>query len=76
MFQTTVNKDNQMLLGFKDPSKELADTKESLRAVTQKFATARKERDQLKTENKELQAEVMQLQHSMRQMVPCVSNTS
>ena len=42
-------------------SKELSDTKESLRAVTQKFAAARKERDQLKTENKELQGEVMSL---------------
>jgi hypothetical protein len=36
----------------------------------------RKERDQLKQENKELQEEVLQLQSSMRQMVPCFSNTS
>ena len=36
----------------------------------------RKERDQLKQENKELQEEVMHLQVNMRQMVPCSSNTS
>jgi len=30
----------------------------------------------LKTENKELQDEVLNLQSSMRQMVPCTSNTS
>ena len=44
--------------------------------MTTKFATTRKERDQLKTENKELQDEIIQLQSSMRQMVPCMSNTS
>lgn len=44
--------------------------------MTGKFATTRKERDQLKTENKELQDEIIQLQSSMRQMVPCASNTS
>ena len=56
--------------------KDLADTKDKLKIVTQKFANTRKERDQLKTENKELQDEVIQLQQSMRQMVPCMSNTS
>jgi hypothetical protein len=47
-----------------------------LKIITTKFATARKERDQLKTDNKELQDEIIQLQSSMRQMVPCTSNTS
>lgn len=56
--------------------KELDDAKEKLKIVTQKFASTRKERDQLKTENKELQDEVLSLQSSMRQMVPCTSNTS
>ena len=56
--------------------RELEDTKDKLKIMTTKFGTARKERDQLKTENKELQDEVIQLQSSMRQMVPCMSNTS
>ena len=34
--------------------KELEDTKDKLKIITQKFANTRKERDQLKTENKEL----------------------
>ena len=34
--------------------KDLADTKEKLKIVTQKFANTRKERDQFKTDNKEL----------------------
>lgn len=46
--------------------KELDETKEKLKIITQKFATTRKERDQLKTENKELQDEVLNLQQSMR----------
>lgn len=41
--------------------KELLDTRDKLKIVTQKFATVRKERDTLKQENKELQDEVMQL---------------
>jgi FtsZ-binding cell division protein ZapB len=40
-------------------AKELADTKEKLKIITQKFTTTRKERDQLKTENKELQDEII-----------------
>lgn len=59
-----------------DLQRELADCREKLRVMTQKFAAARKERDQLKTENKEMQDEVIALQSSMRQMVPCASNTS
>lgn len=57
-------------------SRELDDTRDKLKIMTNKFATTRKERDQLKTENKELQDEIIQLQSSMRQMVPCMSNTS
>lgn len=34
--------------------KELVDNKDKLKVVTQKFANIRKERDQLKQENKEL----------------------
>mmetsp|Transcript_9950 Transcript_9950/g.9835 ORF Transcript_9950/g.9835 Transcript_9950/m.9835 type:complete len:110 (+) Transcript_9950:236-565(+) len=56
--------------------KELAETKDKLKIITNKFITVRKERDQLKQENKELQDEVMHLQVNMRQMVPCSSNTS
>ena len=44
----------------------VADTKDKLKIVTQKFATTRKERDQFKTDNKELQDEIIQLQQSMR----------
>lgn len=56
--------------------KELADTKDKLKIITGKFQNARKERDQLKEENKELSEQVLQLQSSIRQMVPCMSNTS
>ena len=47
---------------IQDLQKDLADTKEKLKIVTQKFANTRKERDQLKTENKELQDEIIQVQ--------------
>lgn len=55
---------------------DLLDTKEKLRMMTTKFTATRKERDQLKGENKELQQEIISLQNSMRQMVPCATNTS
>ena len=57
-------------------SAEIEDAKDKLKIMTTKFSATRKERDQLKTENKELQNEVLLLQSSMRQMVPCTSNTS
>lgn len=41
--------------------KELAETKDKLKVMTNKFIQCRKERDQFKQENKELQEEVMQL---------------
>ena len=66
----------QPIVPSSELTRELEDTKDKLKIMTTKFATARKERDQLKTENKELQDEVIQLQSSMRQMVPCMSNTS
>ena len=47
---------------IQDLQKDLADTKDKLKIVTQKFANTRKERDQLKTENKELQDEIIQVQ--------------
>jgi len=56
--------------------KELVETKDKLKVITQKFVNVRKERDQFKQENKDLQEEVLQLQSSIRQMVPCFSNTS
>lgn len=56
--------------------KDLAETKDKLKVITNKFITVRKERDTLKQENKELQEEVLHLQASIRQMVPCFSNTS
>jgi FtsZ-binding cell division protein ZapB len=40
---------------------ELLDYKEKLRIMTQKFSSTRKERDQLKQENKELQQEIISL---------------
>jgi len=49
-----------------DVQKDLADTKDKLKIVTQKFANTRKERDQFKTDNAELQDEIIQLQQSMR----------
>lgn len=39
--------------------KELAETKDKLKVMTGKFTSTRKERDQLKTENKELQDEII-----------------
>jgi FtsZ-binding cell division protein ZapB len=56
--------------------KELVETKDKLKVITQKFVNVRKERDQFKQENKDLQEEVLQLQSSIRHMVPCFSNTS
>ena len=47
---------------IQDLQKDLAETKDKLKIVTQKFANTRKERDQLKTENKELQDEIIQVQ--------------
>ncbi len=41
--------------------KELAETKDKLKVITNKFITVRKERDTLKQENKELQEEVLHL---------------
>ena len=56
--------------------KDLTETKDKLKVITQKFVNVRKERDQVKQENKDLQDEVLHLQSSIRQMVPCFSNTS
>ncbi len=56
--------------------KELADAKDKLNIITQKFVNSRKERDQAKKESKELQEEIIQLQSNMRHMIPCFSNTS
>lgn len=40
---------------------EIADLKEKLKAITQKFNSVRKERDTLKQDKKELEEEIMQL---------------
>jgi FtsZ-binding cell division protein ZapB len=39
--------------------KELVETKDKLKVITQKFVNVRKERDQFKQENKDLQEEVL-----------------
>lgn len=49
---------------------ELKDVRAKLRIITTKFANVRKERDQLKQANEQLQTEILDLQASMRQMVP------
>lgn len=54
---------------------ELKETKNKLSIVTQKFANAKKETNELKKTNKELYNEVMTLQGNIRQMVPGFSNT-
>lgn len=46
-------------LSMAELQKELVETKDKLRIVTSKFVNVRKERDQLKQENKELQEEVL-----------------
>ncbi len=56
--------------------KEVIESREKIKIITQKFQNVRKEREALKQENKELQEEVLSLQSSIRQMVPCFSNTS
>jgi hypothetical protein len=45
--------DENMMIG--ELQRELVDTKEKLKAITAKFTAVRKERDQLKTETKDLQ---------------------
>ena len=42
---------------------ELEDSKEKLRSMTSKFQATRKERDQLKQDNKEMQQEIISLQN-------------
>jgi len=49
---------------------EMKDARAKLRIITTKFANVRKERDQLKQANEQLQVEILDLQASMRQMVP------
>lgn len=63
-------------LSMTELQKEVVDSREKIKVLTQKFTTVRKERDQFKQENKDLQEEVLTLQSSIRQMVPCFSNTS
>lgn len=51
--------------------------REKVNALTNKFICVRKERDQLKKENKDLQNEILILQSNIRQMIPGFSsNTS
>jgi hypothetical protein len=45
--------DENMMIG--ELQRELVDTKEKLKSMTAKFTAVRKERDQLKTETKDLQ---------------------
>ena len=55
---------------------ELNDVKGKLRVITTKFANVRKERDNLKKENRILQNEILELQSNMRHMVPGYQNIS
>ncbi len=58
-------------------TKESEDPKEKLNSLTSKFIAIRKERDDIKKENKELQNEILILQSNIRQMIPGFSsNTS
>ena len=41
--------------------REVIESREKIKVLTQKFTTIRKERDTLKTENKDLQEEVLTL---------------
>jgi FtsZ-binding cell division protein ZapB len=53
------------------------DLKEKLNIMTNKFATIKKEKEQLQKENKELQNDILVLQSNIRQMIPGFSsNTS
>lgn len=61
---------------LQEDKEEIQDLRDKLKVVTTKFQQARKERDTLKQDKKELEQEVLQLQANMRQMVPCTSNTS
>ena len=51
--------------------KELEEVKKENKIITGKFTTTKKERDDFKNENKELQDQVAHLQNQMRSMVPC-----
>lgn len=61
---------------IEDLTKELQDSKDKNKIITNKFQTCKKERDDLKKENKELHDQVAHMQNQMRSMVPCQSNTS
>ena len=54
------SKDDMRLMELQN---ELEDSKEKLRSMTSKFQATRKERDQLKQDNKEMQQEIISLQN-------------
>jgi FtsZ-binding cell division protein ZapB len=55
----------------------IADLREKLNIMTNKFMTTKKEKEQLQKENKELQNDILVLQSNIRQMIPGFSsNTS
>ncbi len=55
----------------------MEDLKDRLNVITNKYITARKEKDQLIKDNKEMQNEILILQSNIRQMIPGLgSNTS
>ena len=71
---TTLNTNN---ITTNHETKESEDPKEKLNNLTNKYIAVRKEKDQLKKENKELQNEILILQSNIRQMIPGFSsNTS
>mmetsp|Transcript_19640 Transcript_19640/g.36183 ORF Transcript_19640/g.36183 Transcript_19640/m.36183 type:complete len:291 (-) Transcript_19640:7273-8145(-) len=55
---------------------EQKDAKAKLRVMTAKFSAVRKERDALKRENRQLQSDLLELQSSVRAMVPGLQNVS
>jgi hypothetical protein len=52
------------------------DLREKLNVITNKYITARKEKDQLVKENKEMQNEILILQSNIRQMIPGFGNNT
>ena len=60
----------------KSKENEIEDLKEKIEIITQKLTTTKRDRDNSKKENRELQNEIFILQSNMRQMIPGFSNTS
>ena len=57
----TVNPASVQGMSLAELQKEVIESREKIKAITQKFAAVRKERDTLKQDNKNLQEEVLTL---------------